>query len=254
MSSLSGVIGNISQANYAAGNTFQDAFTRFRREIGQKAVALDFGWMAEVGVAAENKHYAKIQERNPGMAQVAQAEFHAILEMYCGLSAPGPSDPFAESNIDSDPHQVIVGLMTPAQLQAQEVEPPSWLISRGIFNSLPQSATDAAPSGHNLLTGDMDLQVEFQQAESAAAAIGVVTEGLTQKLARALGMAVGEVDLQRPLALLGVDSLLAVELRHWVRRFFTVEISALDITSAASVEHLAALVIERVTAPQKWIV
>ena len=210
--------------------------------------------MAEVGVAAENKHYAKIQERNPGMAQVAQAEFHAILEMYCGLSSPGPSDLFAESNIDSDPHQVIVGLMTPAQLQAQEVEPPSWLISRGIFNSLPQSATDAAPSGHNLLTGDMDLQVEFQQAESAAAAIGVVTEGLTQKLARALGMAVGEVDLQRPLALLGVDSLLAVELRHWVRRFFTVEISALDITSAASVEHLAALVIERVTAPQKWIV
>lgn len=254
LSSLSGVIGNISQANYAAGNTFQDAFTSFRREIGQKAVALDFGWMAEVGVAAENEKYTKIQQRVPGMTQVSQAEFHAILERYCGLAIPShESEPSAQSSDNSiGAHQVIVGLLTPAQLQAQGIDPPHWLLDRGIFKSLPQNATDIKSSTSTQPTGDTDLQNAFRKADSATVAIALVTEGLVQKLARALGVAVGEVDLQRPLALQGVDSLLAVELRHWLRRLFTADVSAIDITSAASVDDLAMMVMQRVSFDHKW--
>ncbi|KAJ6022228.1 hypothetical protein N7540_007732 [Penicillium herquei] len=84
-------------------------------------------------------------------------------------------------------HQVIVGLLTPAQLQAQGIDPPYWLFNRGIFKGLPQHTTDMKSSTSTQPTGDTDLHYAFRKVDSAAAAIALVTEGLVQKLARALG-------------------------------------------------------------------
>ncbi|KAI1118995.1 polyketide synthase [Nemania sp. NC0429] len=40
---------NPSQANYAAGNTFQDALARHRVSRGEKAVAIDLGLLLDKG-------------------------------------------------------------------------------------------------------------------------------------------------------------------------------------------------------------
>lgn len=42
LSSVSGVVGNPGQSNYAAGCTFQDALARHRNQGGQKAVSASF--------------------------------------------------------------------------------------------------------------------------------------------------------------------------------------------------------------------
>ncbi|GKZ36119.1 hypothetical protein AbraIFM66950_007026 [Aspergillus brasiliensis] len=77
-----------------------------------------------------------------------------------------------------------------------------------------------------------------------SAAVTVVIEGLTRKLARSLSLASPSgIDQQRSLALQGVDSLLAVEMRQWVSRAFGAEVSALDITSAPNLEELAGMVV-----------
>ena len=55
LSSISGVIGNGGQANYAAGNTSMDALANYRIAHGEKAVSLDLGWMEAEGVVAENE-------------------------------------------------------------------------------------------------------------------------------------------------------------------------------------------------------
>lgn len=44
-SSASGIIGPGGAANYAAGNTYMDAFAEHRILQGEKAVSLDLGWM-----------------------------------------------------------------------------------------------------------------------------------------------------------------------------------------------------------------
>ena len=53
LSSVSGVVGGGGQANYAAANTYMDALVRYRTMRGEKATAIDLGWMESEGVAAE---------------------------------------------------------------------------------------------------------------------------------------------------------------------------------------------------------
>jgi hypothetical protein len=50
------------------------------------------------------------------------------------------------------------------------------------------------------------------------------------------------VDPLRSLALQGVNSLVVVELRHWIPRAFASNVSALDIMNALSLGNLARVV------------
>lgn len=56
LSSVSGIIGNQGQANYAAGNTFQDALAHFRHRQGLRATALDLGAVRDIGHITENSN------------------------------------------------------------------------------------------------------------------------------------------------------------------------------------------------------
>lgn len=57
LSSISGVFGNPGQANYDAGNTFQDALARHAAAQGHRAYTIDIGVLLGVGYVAENKIY-----------------------------------------------------------------------------------------------------------------------------------------------------------------------------------------------------
>jgi len=54
-SSLSGIVGQWGQANYAAANTFLDAFAQYRHENGLRASVLDIGMAMDVGYFSQNK-------------------------------------------------------------------------------------------------------------------------------------------------------------------------------------------------------
>lgn len=60
-SSVSCISGNPGQAQYDAGNTYQDALAHYRRTQGLKAVSIDLGIMLDVGVIAESvEHNFKV--------------------------------------------------------------------------------------------------------------------------------------------------------------------------------------------------
>lgn len=53
LSSFAGAFGHLSQANYNAGNTFQDALARHRTSLGMPAVSIDLAAVKSAGFVAE---------------------------------------------------------------------------------------------------------------------------------------------------------------------------------------------------------
>ncbi|HEV2786541.1 MAG TPA: acyl carrier protein, partial [Solirubrobacteraceae bacterium] len=71
-------------------------------------------------------------------------------------------------------------------------------------------------------------------------------EWLAGATARVLEAAPERVDLDRPLPELGIDSLMAVELRTALRAELGVEVPIVDLLEQLSVRGLAAVVLEQV--------
>ncbi|GAB1192786.1 hypothetical protein APSETT444_001982 [Aspergillus pseudonomiae] len=55
LSSQTGIVGAHGQANYTAGNTFQDALARYRVNQGERAASLDLGRITYTGAVASNQ-------------------------------------------------------------------------------------------------------------------------------------------------------------------------------------------------------
>nr|UUW39085.1 putative polyketide synthase [Epichloe sp. LpTG-3]UUW39103.1 putative polyketide synthase [Epichloe sp. LpTG-3] len=77
-------------------------------------------------------------------------------------------------------------------------------------------------------------------AASTAEAAAVVEENIKELVAVAMGVALDEIDAQRPLYDYGVDSLQAVEIRNRALKNMRSEISVFDILSAMPLADVAA--------------
>jgi aryl carrier-like protein len=71
---------------------------------------------------------------------------------------------------------------------------------------------------------------------------------LRDKVARVLGTAPDRLDGDRPLLQLGIDSLMAVELRNWIEGELQVDLPIVDLMRSPSVSGLAQLLARRLEA------
>ncbi|XP_026114362.1 uncharacterized protein pks1 [Carassius auratus] len=89
-SSISSFIGNAAQANYAAANSFLDAFCHFRRNIGLAGQSINWGPL-KLGLLMNKDHFQKFLETK-GLMIMDVSEIHEALE-HCLL--------------DNNPQQVV---------------------------------------------------------------------------------------------------------------------------------------------------
>ena len=231
LSSLSGIYGNASQSNYAAGCTFQDALARYCVSQGRKAVSLDIGWMRNIGVIAENQTYQKQRKRAADMGQIDDSEFMAVLDIYCNPQLPLPFMPKS---------QVLIGVVTPADLIAQGHDPPPPM-QLPLFSPF----SHAAGGEHRKDAKDTSPGILFRRAVSQEERATVVTAALVSKLSRSLSISPDEVELTKPLSDYGVDSLMAVELRNWITKDFQANVAVFDFMSGMPIEAIGTLVVEK---------
>ena len=228
LSSISGVVGNPGQSNYAAGNTFQDALARYRSQRGQKAISIDLGAMRSIGVIAENERLQQHFQSSKGFVPVEEAEFLSLLDICCDPS----HDP------QGDQCQMVMGLETPASLLARSLEPPG-ILQRPLFAHLSQLPGRFGGSGSG---SGVDVARLFRQVESEAERAQVVVEALSQRLARTLSIKLEDIDTHQALHAYGVDSLIAVELRSWLGKEFAADVPVFEIVSGKTIEAVGELV------------
>ncbi|KAJ5081201.1 hypothetical protein N7456_013439 [Penicillium angulare] len=221
LSSIAGILGTTGQASYAAGNTFQDALAQHRVGLGEKAISLNLGVFSFAGAVAESSQLHEQLINNLGLKPVTEAQLYALLAIYC--------DPNVGASTSLD-HQVTVGL-TPSSL----IRSTEWVnrpLTRHLIKEPVGNQEDMQASGG---TGVASLL----QGSSLAQASEIVTELFSQKLSKALGIAMADIDANKPLHQYGVDSLVAVELRGWFAKELQADLGVFEILGGATLSSVA---------------
>ncbi|PQE06756.1 polyketide synthase protein [Rutstroemia sp. NJR-2017a BBW] len=233
LSSIAGIYGSPGQSNYAAGCTFQDALARSRSAAGYRnSVALNLGWMRTIGIIAETKEYQRNRHNVGDMAQVEEVDFFALLEHYCdpSLAPLSPED-----------SQVLIGVITQEHVQGRGLAPID-VLNRPLYAGFSAPQLYNANKGNSGVLTQEDTAALFQQATTPHERSLVVLSALKAKLARALDVAVEDVDSHRTLADYGTDSLMAVELRNWIRRDFGVSVAIFDLFNGDDIAALSKVI------------
>ncbi|KAI1345755.1 hypothetical protein F5Y01DRAFT_320442 [Xylaria sp. FL0043] len=239
LSSLAGIIGSISQANYSAGNTFQDALAQYRHAKGLPATSIDLGLMKDIGYAEEHKDVAA-NKSSLKLTSVGKDQFLRILKCAMAGTADGKT-PF--------PTQVIVGAGTGGAVQAAEASS----IGGGDYywlRTLPQFAylqrLDVQETSVNEERHSSDGAIErLSHATSMDAAAEIVQDILLAKVTKVIMVPVTDIDTSKPVYTYGVDSLVAVELRNWLAMELKSDISIFDLTSSAPITEVCKKIASR---------
>ena len=254
-SSLSSVVEQPGQGNYAAACTFLEAFCQYRHSLGLPASVLNICPVLGVGYVAENQK-AKSTMEGRGLYSLGECEFLDFVTLGLADSVPSPDDACCPAAVPSTPWrneaQVFMGLRSRFDLS----DPDNRLIWRrdrrmGFYHNVhvgdgagakPKSGEPGLLQGFLLrlrkqMGADDDVKVvtNDETVEFFASEIGKQTNELLLKPA-------AEINIGMSLAQTGLDSLVAIELRAWIKREFGVETTVLEIMGTGSLRELGRLV------------
>jgi len=221
LSSISGIIGNATQAAYAAGSTFMDAFASYRsRILGLPTVSLDLGVITDVGYVAEHQGLAAAMEQQ-GFQGTDTPTLLALIEM--AISQP------------IEFHQVITGLgeWKGSRKSLANFDAPLFARYRRLF------MLDSVDADSDASTVDT-LREDLAAVKTLDDATGVIYAALSAKIAAHLSLSAESIDPSSPISEYGVDSHVAVELRNWITEKMESTVPILEILASGSVGELAA--------------
>jgi acyl carrier protein len=86
---------------------------------------------------------------------------------------------------------------------------------------------------------------ELGRAASYGEAVGIVLREMTRKLMRMFGLAEDDMSASKSLASIGVDSLVAIELRIWITSQLNVDVSIFELIEVKTIAGLAEMVVRK---------
>ena len=193
-SSIAGTLGSPGQSNHAAANAFLDAAAVHRVARGRPAVSLAWGAWSEIGAAV--RHGVNTRAARKGLGIIDPETGLALTE---GLSAAG----YAVAGIAPIQWEVF--------LDGTRVSPFLERVAR-----MRRREAAAAPSANTTRSVATTRLLADELADTPPARRRVVLkERIRVAVRRVLGLAADhDVDDRQPLGDIGLDSLMAVELRN----------------------------------------
>jgi phthiocerol/phenolphthiocerol synthesis type-I polyketide synthase C len=209
-SSATALIGAPAQGAYVAANSAIEALARRRRAEGLPALAVAWGPIEDVGYLAERPETREALRRRLGAQPITAAE--ALAGLPAMIASGLPAVAFAETDWS----------------EARRFLP---LLASPLFSEI-RSRAATAPSDDSLNERLASLDPE--------AALALLKAVVTEEAATILRLPAGGIDPQRPLSEMGMDSLMAVELRLALESRLRIDLPLVSLAEGTSVSSIAA--------------
>lgn len=165
----------------------------------------DIGYLLSVGFVAEHDEYVD-HVKAMGLKVMHNSDLHGLM---------------ATAMEGSDAHQAQVMCGLPFN----EFEPQWYWMTDNRFAGLCK-LTGASSSASS---STISLKDEISRCTDIAVAVDTISNAMAERLARLMMIPAADVDTNKPLSAYGVDSLVAVEVRNWIKQEMGVEVSVFDV-------------------------
>ncbi len=224
-SSASAMIGSPGQGAYVAANAFLEGVVRNRRARGLPGLAVAWGAISDAGVIAKDQELGQRLTRATGVAGIASTEALGFLGR---LMAQG--DAADVVNVYAQVNRTAIASQLP-------------VLHTPTFPRLFSTVADgAAGSGEDL----MEQIAGLGDAEART----LLREVLGREVAGILRLPPDAVTGTAALSELGMDSLMALELRLTLEKKFGFELPLLSIGSGRTLDDLAAVALGSLRSPE----
>ncbi|KAM0342042.1 hypothetical protein ACHAPU_009770 [Fusarium lateritium] len=239
LGSVASVIGNVGQSNYHAANLFMASLIQQRRSRGLAASIIHIAYVTDVGYVTRQErdrqldsHFRKVRLMPTSETDV----HHAFMEAIRG-GKPGSV---------GGSHDIIMGiepLDEPVPLDQQ----PLWMKDPRFGHFAPPTSLHSQQEGGGTGSGG-NIKQCIEEAGSHDEAVAAVTEAFCGKLETMLQLASGSVNISRPIIDIGIDSLVAVEIRTWFLKELGADVPVVKILGGDTVEQVSTLATKKVMA------
>ncbi|KAJ4290886.1 hypothetical protein N0V90_010082 [Kalmusia sp. IMI 367209] len=217
---VGGLIGTIALASYAAANAYLSALVTTRTNNATRFLAICPGAIEDVGVVKDNENARKILEMQ-GYITMKVEEVIGLVDYALGEEATsrGTNELAAGFNYKSLERGGALG---------------------ALFTHLPRE--QAGSSGSGAENAAESIETTIANAATKEDAEAVVTSAILSKVSTLLARAEDDIDPDRSVADMGMDSLVVVELKTWIGRTLQAKVTSADIQDAPSIPQLAKVI------------
>ncbi|RYO84861.1 hypothetical protein DL766_001675 [Monosporascus sp. MC13-8B] len=234
---------NVGQANYASANTFLDAFAQYRASLDLPCTAIDLGAMEGIGYLADNQELLR-KMQGTGWRPVGEIELLEALNLAMMLPSSRKQQRGQGKGTALGGETFLLGLAPNVPLSSPDSSARLRKdVRMAIYHNIGGGGSEAASANDGLrsflaaVKKDPSLLGSQESMALLAAEVG-------KKLAGLLLSGDADMDITMSTSDLGLDSLVAVELRGWWKLTFGFEISTLEMMSMGTLEALGKRVAE----------
>jgi acyl carrier protein len=223
LASVAGVVGNRGQAAYSAANVFLDGFMEYRRSLNLSGISIDLAAVSDAGYLADADAKRRDEVlKNIGGQAITNAEVLALLT----AAVTGKFD-------QPGCGQCITGIDMVDSTDNFWIHDPKFGVLREAVE--------------NTLNASQGTQLSLRQALKATSdketTLQILYEALAAKLSDVLTISPTDIDPSMTVSSLGLDSLVAIEIRNWIAREADANVQILELLSSKSIKHLSEIIL-----------